>query len=168
MIGNPRLKELGFGEEALGYNAILSWFQGQRQWTDFMPNGDFSEAILNSSFDWNGIRQAFLVATENDSLNGVAMLFGHLLTNTAQVFADVRTYWSPEAIKRVADWKPTGMAVNGLIHLINSGSASLDGSGQQQIEGKPAMKSFWEISRTEAEKCLAATTWYPAMTEYFR
>jgi L-fucose isomerase len=168
MIGNPKLKEMGFGEEALGHNAILSGFQGQRQWTDHMPNGDFPEAILNSSFDWNGIRQAFVVATENDALNGVAMLFGHLLTNTAQVFADVRTYWSPEAIQRVTGWKPEGLAAKGLIHLINSGSASLDGSGQQQKDGKPAMKPFWEISEAEAGKCLAATTWYPASVEYFR
>ena len=101
MVGNPRLAELGFGEEALGHNAIAAGFQGQRQWTDHLPNGDFMEAILNSSFDWNGIRQPYILATENDSLNGVAMLFGHLLTGTAQVFADVRTYWSPAAVKRV-------------------------------------------------------------------
>jgi len=168
MIGNPKLAELGFGEEALGHNAILSGFQGQRQWTDHMPNGDFAEAILNSSFDWNGIRQAFVVATENDSLNGVAMLFGHLLTNTAQIFADVRTYWSPEAIQRVTSWKPEGLASQGLIHLINSGSASLDGSGQQSDSGKPVMKPYWEISKEEAQKCLDATTWYPANRGYFR
>jgi L-fucose/D-arabinose isomerase len=168
MIGNPKLKELGFGEEALGYNAILSGFQGQRQWTDFMPNGDFPEAILNSSFDWNGIREAFVVATENDALNGVPMLFGHLLTNTAQIFADVRTYWSPDAIKRVSGWKPEGLAAQGLIHLLNSGSATLDGTGQQTKDGKPAMKPFWEITEAEAKKCLDATSWYPANTEYFR
>ncbi len=168
MIGNPKLKELGFGEESLGHNAILSGFQGQRQWTDHMPNGDFAEAILNSSFDWNGIRQAFVVATENDSLNGVAMLFGHLLTGTPQVFADVRTYWSPEAIQRVSGWKPEGLASGGLIHLINSGSASLDGCGQMQVNGKPVMKPYWEISQDEANKCLAATTWYPANAGYFR
>lgn len=168
MIGNPVLEKLGFGEEALGHNAIASGFQGQRQWTDHYPNGDFMEAILNSSFDWNGLREAFVVATENDSLNGVAMLFGHLLTNTAQVFADVRTYWSPEAITRVTGWKPEGLAGNGFIHLINSGSAALDGSGQQTIDGKPAMKPFWEISEKEVQKCLDATTWYPAIYEYFR
>lgn len=168
MIGNPKLKEMGFGEEALGHNAILSGFQGQRQWTDFMPNGDFPEAILNSSFDWNGIRQAFLVATENDTLNGVSMLFGHLLTNTAQIFADVRTYWSPEAIQRVSGWEPIGMAARGLIHLINSGSATLDGTGQQSKDGRPVMKPYWEITEEEAAKCLDATTWYPASTEYFR
>jgi L-fucose/D-arabinose isomerase len=168
MIGNPKLKELGFGEEALGHNAILSGFQGQRQWTDHMPNGDFPEAILNSSFDWNGIRQAFVVATENDSLNGVPMLFGHLLTNTAQIFADVRTYWSPEAIKRVSGWVPEGMAAQGLIHLLNSGSATLDGTGQQSKDGKPAMKPYWEISEAEAKKCLDATTWCPAANGYFR
>ena len=168
MIGNPKLRELGFGEEALGHNAIASGFQGQRQWTDFMPNGDFAEAILNTSFDWNGIREAFIVATENDALNGVAMLFGKLLTNTAQVFADVRTYWSPEAVERVTGHKLEGLGANGLIHLINSGSAALDGSGQQTIDGKPAMKPFWEITEEEVQKTLDATTWYPAEGEYFR
>ena len=168
MIGNPKLKEIGFKEEALGHNAIASGFQGQRQWTDHMPNGDFAEAILNSSFDWNGIRQAFVVATENDCLNGVAMLFGHLLTNTAQVFADVRTYWSPEAVKRVTGKTLEGAAANGIIHLINSGSASLDGSGQQTRDGLPVMKPFWEINEDEAQKCLDATTWVPANQEYFR
>lgn len=168
MIGNPKLAELGFGEEALGHNAILSGFQGQRQWTDHFPNGDFMEAILNSSFDWNGIREAFVVATENDNLNGVAMLFGHLLTNTAQVFADVRTYWSPEAVKRVTGKELTGLAENGIIHLINSGAAALDGSGQQSIDGKPAMKPFWDITPEEAKKCLDATTWEPANVGYFR
>jgi len=168
MIGNPRLRELGFGEEALGHNAIASGFQGQRQWTDFMPNGDFAEAILNTSFDWNGIREAFIVATENDSLNGVAMLFGKLLTNTAQVFADVRTYWSPEAVERVTGYKLEGLAANGLIHLINSGSAALDGSGQQTVDGKPGMKPFWEITDEEVQKTMEATTWYPADCGYFR
>jgi L-fucose isomerase len=168
MVGNPRLAELGFVEESLGHNAILSGFQGQRQWTDHFPNGDFMEAIMNSSFDWNGIRQAFLVATENDSLNGVAMLFGHLLTNTAQVFSDVRTYWSPEAIKRVTGYTPEGLAANGLMHLINSGSSALDGSGEQTIDGKPAMKPHWEISEEEAQKCLDATSWPVADFEYFR
>ena len=168
MIGNPKLAEMGFGEEALGHNAIASGFQGQRQWTDHMPNGDFPEAILNSSFDWNGIRQAFIVATENDCLNGTAMLFGHLLTNTAQVFADVRTYWSPEAVKRVTGKELTGVASNGIIHLINSGSASLDGSGQMTKNGGPAMKPYWEISEDEAKQCLDSTTWYPASQGYFR
>ena len=168
MIGNPRLREIGFLEEALGHNAIVAGFQGQRQWTDFMPNGDFSEAILNTSFDWNGIREAFVVATENDSLNGVAMLFGKLLTNTAQVFADVRTYWSPEAVERVTGHKLEGLGANGLIHLINSGSAALDGSGQQNIDGEPAMKPFWEITEDEVQKTLDATTWFPAEGEYFR
>jgi L-fucose isomerase len=168
MIGNPKLRELGFGEEALGHNAIASGFQGQRQWTDFMPNGDFAEAILNTSFDWNGIREAFVVATENDSLNGAAMLFGKLLTNTAQVFADVRTYWSADAVERVTGHKLEGLAANGLIHLINSGSAALDGSGQQTIDGQPAMKPFWEITEEEVQKTLDATTWYPADCGYFR
>ena len=168
MIGNPRLASMGFGEEALGHNAIASGFQGQRQWNDHMPNGDFSEALLNSSFDWNGIRQAFVVATENDSLNGVSMLFGHLVSDTPQVFADVRTYWSPESIKRVTGKILTGMAANGMIHLINSGSASLDGSGQMSKNGSPAMKPYWEITEAEVKKCLGSTTWYPASREYFR
>ena len=168
MIGNDHLKEKGFGEESHGHNAIVSGFQGQRQWTDFLPNGDFPEAILNSSFDWNGIRAPYMVATENDSLNGISMLFNYLLTNTAQIFADVRTYWSPDAVERVTGWKPEGSAVNGFIHLINSGSATLDGSGQQSIGGKPAMKPYWEITEGEAKKCLDATTWYPANNGYFR
>lgn len=168
MVGNPRLAELGFGEEALGHNAIAGGFQGQRNWTDHLPNGDFMEAILNSSFDWNGIRAPYILATENDSLNGVAMLFGHLLTNTAQVFADVRTYWSPAALKRVTGYEATGLAAGGLIHLINSGAAALDGSGRQKLEGRPAIKPFWEISEAEAKECLDATTWYSAITEYFR
>ncbi|MGN6293792.1 MAG: L-fucose isomerase [Chitinophagaceae bacterium] len=168
MIGNAHLKEKGFGEESHGHNAIVSGFQGQRQWTDFLPNGDFPEAILNSSFDWNGIRSPYIVATENDSLNGISMLFNYLLTNTAQIFADVRTYWSPDAVKRVTGWKPEGNAANGFIHLINSGSATLDGSGQQSIGGKPAMKPYWEVTEGEAKKCLDATTWYPANNGYFR
>ncbi len=168
MIGNPRLAELGYGEEALGHNAIASGFQGQRQWTDHFPNGDFLEAILNSSFDWNGIRQPFIVATENDCLNGVAMLFGHLLTCTAQVFADVRTYWSPAAVQRVAGYKLAGRAEAGIIHLINSGAAALDGTGLESCDGKPAIKPYWQISPEEASKCLDATSWYPANLGYFR
>jgi len=168
MIGNKKLAEIDYGEEALGHNAILAGFQGQRQWTDFMPNGDFLEAILNSSFDWNGIRQPYMMATENDSLNGVVMLFGHLLTNTAQIFADVRTYWSPEAVKRVTGIELTGLAKDGIIHMINSGAACLDGTGQQTIQGKAGMKPFWEITEQEVEKCLKATKWDPAILEYFR
>lgn len=168
MLGNPKLKEMGHAEEAMGHNAFISGFQGQRQWTDFLPNGDFSEAILNSSFDWNGVRNPYMVATENDSLNGVSMAFNYLLTNTAQIFADVRTYWSPEAVKRVSGWKPTGDAKNGFIHLINSGSATLDGTGQQSEGGKSVMKPFWEISDKEVKSCLKATTWYPANRDYFR
>jgi L-fucose isomerase len=168
MIGNPRLAELGFGEEAQGHNAIAAGFQGQRQWTDHFPNGDFLEAILNSSFDWNGIREPFIMATENDALNGATMLFGHLLTGTAQVFADVRTYWSPAAVRRVTGHTLTGKAAGGLLHFINSGSAALDGSGRQKIAGKPALKPWWEITAKEAEACLKATTWYPSILGYFR
>jgi L-fucose isomerase len=168
MVGNPRLAEVGFGEEALGHNAIASGFQGQRQWTDHFPNGDFLEAILNSSFDWGGIRQPYIVATENDALNGACMLFGHLLTGAAQVFADVRTYWSPDAIRRVTGYQPTGLAAGGILHLINSGPAALDGTGQQSIEGKPAIKPFWEVTPEEVEKCLGATTWHAGVVEYFR
>lgn len=168
MVGNKKLAKLGFGEEALGHNAILSGFQGQRHWTDHFPNGDFLETILNSSFDWNGIREAYLVATENDCLNGVAMLFGHLLTNTAQVFADVRTYWSPDAVKRVTGKQLEGVAKNGIIHLVNSGSAAIDGCGEQTKDGKPALKPFWEITSDEAKKCMESTQFRPASVEYFR
>ncbi|MCJ7518136.1 MAG: L-fucose isomerase [Anaerolineaceae bacterium] len=168
MIGNPKLKELDFGEEALGHNAIAGGFQGQRQWTDHFPNGDFMEAILNSSFDWNGVRAPYIIATENDNLNGIAMLFGYLLTNTAQVFADVRTYWSPSAVKRVTGYQLEGVAAGGMIHLINSGAATLDATGWQEENGKPVMKPYWEITEEEIKKCLDATNWYPANTGYFR
>jgi L-fucose isomerase len=168
MVGNPRLAEIGFGEEALGRNGIVAGFQGQRQWTDFMPNGDFLEAILNTSFDWNGIRQPYIVATENDALNGVCMLFGHLLTGTAQVFSDVRTYWSPEAIERVTGYRPTGLAEQGMLHLINSGPSALDATGQQKIGGKPVIKPWWEVTPEDATKCLEATEWCASVTEYFR
>jgi len=168
MTGNPKLAEMGHGEEALGHNALASGFQGQRQWTDFMPNGDFMEAILISSFDWNGIRQPYMVATENDNLNAMSMTFGHLITGSAQIFADVRTYWSPEAIQRVTGKTLSGRASGGIIHLINSGPATLDGTGQQEINGKPAMKPWWDITPQEAERCLDATVWRPGDTGYFR
>ncbi len=169
MIGNPELKKAGFGEEALGRNAIAGGFQGQRQWTDYYPNGDFSEAILCSSFDWNGIREAFVFATENDSLNAVPMLFGHLLTNTAQIFSDVRTYWSPDAVKRVTGIELTGLAKDGFIHLINSGPTTLDATAQQKDkDGNPAMKPFWEITEEEVKLCLENTNWCPGEKEYFR
>jgi L-fucose isomerase len=168
MIGNPRLKRLGFGEEALGHNAILAGFQGQRHWTDHYPNGDFLEAILSSSFDWNGIREPILVATENDALNGICMLLGHLLTDTAQIFADVRTYWGPEAVKRVTGQALSGAAASGVLHLINSGAAALDGCGAQKRDGQAVMKPFWEISPKEVQACLDATSWPPAIYEYFR
>ena len=169
MRGNPRLREAGFKEEALGHNAIAAGFQGQRQWTDFKPNGDFSEALLNTSFDWNGIREAFVVATENDCCNGIAMLFGHLLTNRGQIFSDVRTYWSPEAVKRVTGKELTGRAAGGIIHLINSGATTLDGTGRAcDAEGNPVMKQPWDLTEKDVEDCLAATTWYPANRDYFR
>jgi L-fucose isomerase len=168
MEGNPKLKELGFGEEANGHNAIAAGFQGQRQWTDHFPNGDFMEAVLCSSFDWNGLRQPYMLATENDSLNGVSMLFGHLLTGAAQVFSDVRTYWSPEAVKRVTGFDLTGDAKDGFIHLINSGPSALDGTGEQRIDGKPAMKPWYEITGEEAQQCLDKTTWGAADIGYFR
>nr|WP_319997243.1 L-fucose isomerase [uncultured Draconibacterium sp.] len=169
MIGNEKVVAKGYREEGLGRNAILGGFQGQRQWTDYKPNADFTEAILNSSFDWNGIRQAFVFATENDSLNGVSMLFGHLLSNTSQIFSDVRTYWSSDAVKRVCGKELTGLAKGGIIHLINSGSTTLDATAQQRDEeGKPAMKPFWEITEEEAKKCLDNTLWPQAERGYFR
>ena len=169
MQGNKKLADIGRVEESLGYNAIAAGFQGQRHWTDQYPNGDTAEALLNSSFDWNGVRQPYVVATENDSLNGVSMLFGHLLTGTAQVFADVRTFWSPAAVQRVTGQTLTGRAEHGIIHLINSGSAALDGTCRQQdAEDQPTMKPHWQISQQEADACLAATEWCPAVHEYFR
>ncbi len=169
MIGNSKLKEAGFGEEALGRNAIAGGFQGQRQWTDYYPNGDFPEVMLNTSFDWNGIREAFVFATENDSLNAVPMLFGHLLTGTAQIFSDVRTYWSPEAVKRVTGKELTGLAEGGIIHLINSGATTMDATAQQlDSEGRPVMKPFWDITDDDLERCLKNTRFCPANKGYFR
>ncbi len=168
MVGNSELAKAGYGEEALGHNAIVAGFQGQRQWTDYRPNGDFMEAILNTSFDWSGIRQPYMVATENDALNGMSMLLNHLLTGSAQIFADVRTYWSPEAVKRVSGYDLAGRAKGGFLHLINSGPATLDATGEQIKDGRSAMKPFWEISSKEANACLDATTWHAGMTEYFR
>jgi L-fucose isomerase len=168
MTGNPDLRRKGLVEESLGHNAIAAGFQGQRQWTDHFPNGDFMEVMLNSSFDWNGIRSPYIVATENDSCNGVSMLFGHLLTGTAQIFSDVRTYWSPSAIERVTGWKPAGGAAGGLIHLINSGATTLDGIGRQKKNGKPAMKPFWEITAEEAGACLDSVSWRYGSLGYFR
>ncbi len=168
MVGNPKLAEIGFGEEALGHNSIAAGFQGQRQWTDHLPNGDFLEAVLNTSFDWNGIRQPYIVATENDCLNGAAMLFSHLLTGSAQIFADVRTFWSADAVKRVTGHSLTGKAEAGLLHLINSGPAALDGTGVQEINGGPAIKPWWQVTPEDAAKCLDATEWCPGVIEYFR
>ncbi|MCH4887684.1 L-fucose isomerase [Acidaminobacter sp. JC074] len=169
MIGNEKLRGLGFGEEAEGHNAIASGFQGQRHWTDYRPNGDFPETILNSSFDWNGIRESFVVATENDSLNAVPMLFGHLLTGRAQIFSDVRTYWSKESVKRVTGYELTGRAAGGIIHLINSGSTTLDGTGQSSDDkGYPTMKKYWDMTNDDVKNCLDHTRFCPANKEYFR
>lgn len=168
MVGNERLDEMGYEEEAMGHNAIASGFQGQRQWTDHFPNGDFSEAILNSSFDWNGIREPYIVSTENDTLNAVCMLLGHLMTNTAQIFGDVRTYWSPESVERVTGKKLNGKASNGIIHFLNSGSATLDGTGTHKRDNKSVMKPFWELTQNEVDASLEATRWCPANLEYFR
>ena len=169
MHGNPKLRELGFKEESLGHNAILAGVQGQRQWTDHWPNFDFPEALMCTSFGWNGLREAEVLATENDSLNGVSMLFGHLLTNKGVMFSDIRTYWSPEAVERVAGKRPEGMAAGGFIHLINSGATTLDATGAMSDEnGNPVMKNFWDMTQDDAEACLKATTWYPADRGYFR
>lgn len=167
--GNPKLAELGWHEEALGRCGISGGFQGQRMWTDWLPNADFTEAILASSFDWNGKRAPIPFATENDTLNGIAMLFGWLMTNKAPIFSDVRTYWSPEAVERVTGKKLTGYAANGIIHLINSGASSLDGTAAAKDEnGNGCMKEFWNLSDADVEACLAATDWCRADYEYFR
>lgn len=169
MHGNPKLREMGFKEEALGHNAIAGGFQGQRQWTDWMPNGDFTETFLNTNFDWNGRREPSILATENDSLNGTAMLMAHLLTNRPQIFSDVRTYWSPEAVKRVTGKELTGKAAPGIIHLINSGATTMDGCGQSSdAEGNPVMKPFWEMTEEDEKRCLEHSQWMPADRDYFR
>ncbi len=169
MHGNPKLREMGFKEEALGHNAIAGGFQGQRQWTDWMPNGDFTETLLNTNFDWNGRREPSILATENDSLNGTAMLMAHLLTNRPQIFSDVRTYWSPEAVKRVTGKELTGKAATGIIHLINSGATTMDGCGQSSdAEGNPVMKPFWEMTEEDEKRCLEHSQWMPADRDYFR
>ena len=169
MHGNPRLLEMGFKEEALGHNAILGGVQGQRQWTDYKPNFDFPEAMMCTSFDWNGIREADVLATENDSLNGVSMLFGHLLTNKGVMFSDIRTYWSPEAVKRVTGKELEGLSAQGFIHLINSGATTLDATGaMKDAEGKPTMKEHWNMTQKDVEACMKATTWAPAHRDYFR
>ncbi|MDR1797543.1 MAG: L-fucose isomerase [Clostridiales Family XIII bacterium] len=168
MDGSDYLKQNGWNEEGNGNNAIASGFQGQRQWTDFMPNGDFMESILCSSFDWNGLRHPYVVATENDCLTGLSMLMGHLLTNTAPLFSDVRTYWSPEAYKRVTGEAAPDAAAGGMIHLSNSGATCVDAAGWQEIGGKPAIKPFWEITEAERDACLKNTVWTPGNLNCFR
>ncbi|MDE6133010.1 MAG: L-fucose isomerase, partial [Oscillospiraceae bacterium] len=169
MLGNPKLAEMGWHEESRGRNAIFGGFQGQRMWTDWLPNADFAESILNSTFDWNGKKQPVLLATENDGLNGTAMLFGNMLTGRASIFADVRTYWSPEAVERVTGKKPEGMAANGFIHLINSGAAAVDATGLSKNEnGENVMKQWWDVTDEDISAMLKATDWCPANLGYFR
>ncbi len=169
LFGNPKLSEMGWHEEALGRNAVVGGFQGQRQWTDWLPNADFTEAILASTFDWNGAKEPTPFATENDVCNGIAMMLGTLVTGSAPCFHDVRTYWSPEATERVSGYKPEGVAKNGFIHLINSGATALDGSGASKNEnGEGCMKPFWEMSEADIKACLGATDWCRADYEYFR
>ena len=169
LYGNPKLDGMGWHEEALGKNAVAGGFQGQRNWTDWLPNADFTEAIMASTFDWNGPKQPTPFATENDTLNGVAMMLGTLVTGTAPCFHDVRTYWSPEACERVTGHKPTGVAKDGFIHLINSGATALDGSGAvTNDKGEHVMKPFWEMTDKDVNACLEATDWCRANYEYFR
>ena len=170
MNGNENLPE-GCEEERLGHNAIAAGFQGQRQWTDFYPNCDFPEALLNTSFDWNGAREPYILATENDVLNGIGMLFGKLLTNTPQIFSDVRTYWSPEAVKKATGYELEGVAKesDGFIHLINSGASCLDACGQAKDEnGNGVMKAWYDITQEDQDAILKATTWNAADNGYFR
>lgn len=169
LYGNSILDELGWHEEALGRNAIAGGFQGQRQWTDWLPNADFSEAILASTFDWNGRKAPTPFATENDTCNGITMMLGTLVTHSAPCFHDVRTYWSPDACERVTGKRPDGVAANGFIHLINSGATALDGSGASKNEqGKGCMKPFWDMTDADIAACLDATDWCRADYEYFR
>ena len=169
MLGNPVLADMGYVEESNGRNAIFGGFQGQRQWTDYKPNADFTEAILNTTFDWNGKRPPFILATENDGLNGLAMLLLNLVTNRPAIFSDVRTYWSPDAVKRVADYEVTGKAANGFMHLINSGASALDGNGASKNEnGESVMKEWWNVTDADMQAMLEATKWAPANKGYFR
>lgn len=169
LYGNSKLDELGWHEEALGRNAIAGGFQGQRQWTDWLPNADFSEAILASTFDWNGRKAPTPFATENDTCNGITMMLGTLVTHSAPCFHDVRTYWSPDACERVTGKRPDGVAANGFIHLLNSGATALDGSGASKNEqGKGCMKPFWDMTDADIAACLDATDWCRADYEYFR
>lgn len=169
MLGNPVLADMGFVEESCGKNAICGGFQGQRQWTDYKPNADFTEAILNTTFDWNGKRSPIVLATESDNMNGLAMLFLNLLSNQAAVFSDVRTYWSPEAVKRVTGYTCEGMAANGFMHLLNSGASALDGCGGAKDEnGNSVMKKWWKMTDKDIDECLKATQWAPADRYYFR
>jgi len=168
--GNPNLPA-GCEEEAVGHNAIAGGFQGQRQWTDFYPNCDFAESLLNSTFDWEGAREPYILATENDTLNGLGMLFGKLLTNRPQIFADVRTYWSPEAVKKATGYELEGIAKEsqGFIHLINSGACCIDACGEvKDADGNGVMKHFWEMTEADQQACLKATTWNAADLGYFR
>ena len=167
--GNPKLAELGFTEEAAGHNAIVGGFQGQRQWTDYKPNGDLMETLLNTTFDWNGPREPITFATENDTLNGATMLLNYLLTNRTQLFSDVRTYWSPEAVKRVSGFDLTSLNVDGFIDLRNSGATTLDATGaMSDAEGNPVMKHWWEVNDADIDACLEATSFHPANKQYFR
>ncbi|MEG1276236.1 MAG: L-fucose isomerase, partial [Ruthenibacterium sp.] len=169
LYGNPRLAELGWHEESLGRNAVAGGFQGQRQWTDWLPNADFTEAIMASTFDWNGAKMPTPFATENDTCNGVSMMLGTMVSHTAPCFHDVRTYWSPEACERVTGKKPTGVAKDGFIHLINSGATALDGSGAcKNAQGENVMKPFWEMKNEDIKACTDATDWRRANYEYFR
>ena len=160
-----------FSEEAIGHNALAAGFQGQRQWTDFYPNGDFAEAMLNTSFDWNGAREPYILATENDVLNGLGMMFMKLLTNRAQIFADVRTYWSPEAVKKATGYDLEGVAkeAGGFLHLINSGAACLDANGEaKEADGTAVMKQWWDITEEDQKAIMENTEWCMADNGYFR
>ena len=168
MNGNPKLAEKGYYEESLGKGAIAAGFQGQRQWTDYLPNADFAESILNSSFDWRGVRAPLTVATENDTLNGLTMLFQTLLTGQPSVFCDVRTFWSPEAVKRTTGYELTGRAAKGFIHLNNSGAAALDGAGAMKVNGEPVMRKWWDVSKEDVKDTLDVVSYHPANLEYFK
>ncbi len=169
LYGNPKLDEMGWHEEALGKNAVVGGFQGQRQWTDWLPNGDFTEAIMASTFDWNGPKMPTPFATENDTLNGISMMLATLVSQTAPCFHDVRTYWSPDAVKRVTGYEVTGEAGGGFIHLINSGATALDGTAACVDEnGNHCHKHFWDMTESDIRACLEATDWCRADYQYFR
>ena len=187
MHGNPVLAKASVGarqgfcadvERAQGYNAIAAGTQGQRQWTDLYPNFDMTESLLTSSFDWNGYRAPMIVATENDSKNAIGMLIANLLSGAPQLFADIRTNWTPESIKSATGVDVSKIAPLGLIDKRNSGAGALDyaldifstvkdGSQKTIQEVVQAIRAGKRIQQDLIKRAIEATTYEAAVLEYF-